>query len=365
MVATRKGLFLARRGRGGRWVLKERHFLGDHLSLCSSDRRTGTLWAAFQHGHFGAKLTRSTDGGSTWSEAPKPEFPPKPEGLVDVDPMHGKPIPWSIERVWSLEPGHASEPGVLWLGTIPGGLFRSSDNGESWSLVRSLWDAPARKEWFGGGADLPGIHSLCVHPHEPGRLLAGISCGGVWETRDSGRSWALRAQGMVARYMPPDQQNNPNIQDPHRVVQCAARPDILWAQHHNGVWRSGDGARSWQEVTTVEPSTFGFAVAVHPTDPDTAWFVPAAKDEQRIPVDGRVVVARTRDGGRSFEVLTRGLPQTEAWDLVFRHGLDVDETGHTLAVGSTTGSLWISNDQGDGWQAVSEHLPPIDCVRFV
>ena len=75
-------------------------------------------------------------------------------------------------------------------------------------------------------------------------------------------------------------------------------------------------------------------------------------------------MTRTRDGGRTCEVLRKGLPQDHAYDLTYRHGLDVDDTGDCLAFGSTTGSLWVSEDQGDSWQAVGEHLPPIYCVRF-
>lgn len=75
--------------------------------------------------------------------------------------------------------------------------------------------------------------------------------------------------------------------------------------------------------------------------------------------------ARTRDGGRTFEVLDRGLPGPHAsFDLVFRHELDIDETGDRLVFGSTTGSLWISEDQGDSWLNVSRHLPPVHAVRF-
>jgi photosystem II stability/assembly factor-like uncharacterized protein len=103
---------------------------------------------------------------------------------------------------------------------------------------------------------------------------------------------------------------------------------------------------------------------VHPQDPDTAWFVPAVKDQKRIPVDGKLVMARTRDGGKSFEVLRNGLPQEHAYDLVFRHALDVDGTGERLAFGSTTGGLWTTEDGGDAWRCVSAHLPPIYCVRF-
>jgi hypothetical protein len=140
---------------------------------------------------------------------------------------------------------------------------------------------------------------------------------------------------------------------------------VLWVQHHNGVFHSTDGAESWHEVKDIKPSTFGFAVAVHPADADTAWLVPAVSDERRIPVDGAVVVTRTRDGGKSFKILDNGLPSTHAYDITFRHALDVDETGNTLAFGTTTGSLFVSPDQGDSWHCVSTHLPPVHSVRFV
>jgi len=135
-------------------------------------------------------------------------------------------------------------------------------------------------------------------------------------------------------------------------------------QHHNGIFRSDDGGKTWVEIKKAGPSTFGFAVVVHPDEPDTAWFIPAIKDEKRIPVDGKVVVTRTRDGGKSFDTLSKGLPQEHAYDLVFRHALDIDGTGNRLAFGSTTGSLWVSEDQGDSWQTVSANLPPVYCVRF-
>ena len=70
---------------------------------------------------------------------------------------------------------------------------------------------------------------------------------------------------------------------PRRIQRCAAQPAVLWCQHHGGIWRSTDNAVSWQEVK-APLSSFGFAVAVHPREPDTAWFVPGVKDETRLPV---------------------------------------------------------------------------------
>jgi photosystem II stability/assembly factor-like uncharacterized protein len=169
---------------------------------------------------------------------------------------------------------------------------------------------------------------------------------------------------MFAAYMPPPRREDEAIQDPHRLAQCAAAPERVWCQHHNGVFRSDDGGATWNEIANVEPSVFGFAVAAHPKDPDTAWLVPAVKDETRVPVDAKVVVARTRDGGKTWKVLDRGLPSPPAYDITFRHALDVDASGDRLAFGSTTGGLWITEDGGDAWTCVSSHLPPVYAVRF-
>lgn len=360
-VSTRKGLFVLERSASG-WGVTRTVFVGDNVSLMLPDPRDGAWYAALDHGHFGAKLQRSDDGGDSWQEIDVPSYPDKPaEEPVGAD---GRPVPWSLQRIWALEGGGDDRPGELWAGTIPGGLFHSRDRGASWSLVESLWDHPSRREWFGGGADQPGIHSVMVDPRDSRRVLVAVSCGGVWETTDGGQTWTTRSEGMRADFMPPDRAHDPVIQDPHRVVACPVDFDRMWAQHHCGIWRSTDGARSWVEVKEAGPSTFGFAVAVHPRDPDTAWFVPARSDQLRVPVDGRVVVTRTRDGGRSFEVLRQGLPQAHAYDLVLRHALDVDDSGARLAFGSTTGGLWISENGGDSWTAPDVRLPPIHAVRF-
>jgi hypothetical protein len=164
--------------------------------------------------------------------------------------------------------------------------------------------------------------------------------------------------------MPPQRADDQNIQDPHLIARCEGAPDVLWCQHHCGIWRSTDAGASWREVSGVPVSGFGFAVAVHPRDPDTAWFAPAVADQRRVPVDGALVVNRTRDGGRRFETLRNGLPQKDCYDLIYRHCLAVAGDGRTLLMGSTTGNVWISEDAGDRWRAVSMNLPPVYAVRF-
>jgi hypothetical protein len=319
--------------------------------------RDDTWYAALRLGHFGVKLKRSTDQGGSWEEVAAPAFPPKPtEG-----PWKDDPTPWSVDLVWSLE----ASPGTLWAWCLPAGLFVSLDRAASWQLVESLWDRPERKEWFGGGYDHAGIHSIVADPRHALHLTIAVSCGGVWQTFDGGDSWANTSEGMDAgAYMPPERRHDGNIQDVHRIAACAADPGVLWAQHHGGLYRSSDAGRSWQPLEPPAPSAFGFAVAAHPQDPLRAWFVPAHSDAQRMPADGRMVVNETRDGGRSFASHGRGLPERDAYHLVYRHALAVSDDGRQLAMGSTTGGLWTSEDAGESWSCVSRDLPPIAQVRF-
>lgn len=360
LVSTRKGLFTVSKT-GATWDITAADFLGDNVTLTLTDPRDGRHYAALDHGHFGVKLHRSTRTG--WEEIASPVYPPKPEGLVEND-MWGRPLAWSTARIWSMAAGGADEPGVLWCGTLPGGLFRSSDHGASWEIVGGLWNHPKRTQWMGGGADLPGIHSIIVDAAQSRRVFVAVSTGGIWLTEDGGETWVQRGAGMRADHVPPELTHDPIAQDVHCLVQCAGAPTRMWVQHHNGIFVSSDEARTFVELQDVKPSAFGFPVAVHPREPDTAWFVPEIKDEKRIPVGGRLVVSRTRDGGRSFDVLAKGLPQLHAYDVVYRHALAIDATGDRLAMGSTTGGLWVTEDQGDHWTCVSHTLPPIYAVRF-
>jgi hypothetical protein len=363
LVATRKGLFILQRHGEGLWQTAETHFLGEPVSMTLADPREDTLYAALNLGHFGVKLWRRRAGSPDWEPCAVPLYPPQPDPLPEPLPDQPPAAPWSLQQIWALEPGGPDQPGVLWAGTIPGGLFRSDDGGDSWALNRPLWDRPERAEWFGGGYDYPGIHSVCVDPTDSRHVTIAVSCCGVWQSHDDGASWDCTSAGMEADYMPPERREDPNIQDPHRLVQCASAPEVLWVQHHNGIFRSSDGGTRWQRLF-AQPSSFGFAVAVHPQQPDTAWFVPAVKDACRVPVDARFIVNRTQDGGASFQALDHGLPPPPAYDLVYRHGLAVDDSGTRLAMGSTTGGLWLSEDGGEHWQSLSAHLPPIYCVRF-
>lgn len=355
-VASRKGLLTYQRGAKG-WTHKATDFLGSPVSmvLVSPDRQT--IFVALNLGHFGTKLHRSTDGGGSWTELTAPQFPKVEGGEKDEKAP-------AVNAIWAMEWAGKDKPGCIWIGTAPAAVFYSADNGESWTLNQGLWDLPTRAKWFGGGTVDTALHSICVDPRSSDRVAVAVSCGGVTLTEDGGKTWRVAGHGLTAEFMPPEMQKDPDIQDAHLMVQCPANPKVSWIQHHNGIFRSTDDLKSWHEITTAPVSKFGFAVAVHPKDADTAWFVPAVKDEHRYPVDEKMVVQRTRDGGKTFDVLRHGLPQETAFDLVYRHGLVVDETGEGLAMGSTTSAVWTSDNGGDAWTLLSAHLPPVYALRF-
>lgn len=361
LISTRKGLFMAE-GRGKHTQITRAMFVGDNVTLALTDRRDGAWYVVLDHGHFGVKMHRSTTRGESWTEVSVPEYPPKPEGFHDKD-IWGHDREWVTKGIWALEAALDAD-GALWCGTIPGGLFRSSDRGRTWSLVEALWHHPSRVRWNGGGGDDAAIHSICVDPRDPRCVVIAVSVGGVWRTRDGGASWRPHTAGMTAGYVPPELSEWPETQDPHHVVQSPSAPHIFWCQSHMGIYRSTDDLATWQALD-VRPSSFGFVVAVHPRDPDLAWFIPAHSDQKRTTVTGEVVVTRTRDGGKHFDILRDGLPQRHAYDLVLRHALAISDDGNHLAFGSSTGNFWVTDDQGDHWHAISHHLPPIYAVRSV
>ena len=362
LLGTRKGLLWYER-RNGRYELARVAHEGNPIAYAAVDPRDGACWACIDHGHWGQKLSRSRDRGETWEELPAPKYPDGAE-VVDGFPGMGerKRIPAVLRYLWVFQPGGADQPGRVYLGTEPGGLFVSDDSGASWTLCEGLWNHPSRMEfWSGGGRDLAGIHSIVVDPRNSKRVLIAVSSAGVFETVDDGRTWQSRTKGLRNDYAP--EPHGEFGHDPHFVTLCPAEPDRLWMQNHFGIFTSADGARSWIDVSQKDgPARFGFPIAVDEHDPRRAWVVPGESDQKRLAHKRVVCVARTQDAGASWQTLTRGLPSGASFDIVLRHALDL--AGDTLCFASTTGNAFVSADRGESWSCLSNHLPPVYSVRF-
>jgi photosystem II stability/assembly factor-like uncharacterized protein len=362
LLGTRKGLLWYER-KDGRWKLEHVAHEGNPIAYATVDPRDGAAWACIDHGHWGQKLSRSSDRGRSWEEIPAPKFPEGAEivvGFPGAGERERKPA--TLRYAWVLAPGGKDQPGRMYLGTEPGGLFVSDDGGATWRLNEGLWNHPSRPtSWFGGGRDNPGIHTVMVDPRDSRRVLVAISCAGVFETVDDGATWQPRNKGLRADFSP---DKYPEVgHDPHFVSRCAAAPDVLWQQNHCGLFVSTDNAATWTDVSEKDgPARFGFPIAADERDPATAWVVPGQSDERRIAHHQRLCVAKTSDGGKTWTPRTRGLPSGPSFDIVYRHALDL--AGDRLAFGSTTGNAFLSEDRGESWTCLSNYLPPVYSVRF-
>ncbi len=353
LLGTRKGLVVYRRKDAG-WNIESLHFEGFPVSIAYADERHGRWWACLDHGHWGIKLHHSSDRGQNWEEVAAPAYPEAAEVKDGVAA--------TTRYLWAMQQGGAGNPNRLWIGTEPGGLFRSEDAGSSFQLVESLWNHPSRKEhWFGGGRDNAGIHSVLVDPRDEDHIFVGISCAGVFESKDAGQSWEVRNKGLRADFLP-----NPTAEvghDPHILKAAPSNPDVLWQQNHCGIFRSIDGATNWQDVSQEGgPANFGFALAIADDNPDQAWVAPAISDTNRIAFDKALCICRTDDGGKTWKASRKGLPQEQCFDIVYRHALaaSFDE----VVFGTTTGNLFFSNDRGESWEVLSNYLPMVHSVQF-
>ncbi len=344
LVGTRKGLMILE-GAEGQWSWRPHHFTGVKCSLAVYDPVNRCIWAALKHGHWGPKLHRSKDGGASFEEVATPTFP---EGS-----SHSLKDTWAI----SVDPG-----GRVYLGTEPAAVFHSDDLGASWQVNEAMLAMPSRGEWMAAASEETCLHSLIVDPRNPDQLLAGISVAGILRSEDRGLSWQWSSKGCKAYYMPdPDTEIG---QDPHALAAHPTKPDVIWQQNHCGLFASSDGGRLWHEYSKAKGvvSAFGWAIVVADDAHGSIYTVPAHSDECRVTVEGTVFVQVSRDGGLTWRALREGLPQRDAWDICYRHGLDA--RGQVVAFGSTTGNLYLSEDAGEHWRQVAAHLPPIYSVRI-
>ncbi|MFI5008116.1 MAG: WD40/YVTN/BNR-like repeat-containing protein [Solirubrobacterales bacterium] len=352
LVGTMKGAFLLRsRSRSSSWEMGGPYFPGAAVyAMAYDDRgRRPRLWAAAESMHWGSVLHSSDNFGKTWTNPEEANVRyPEDTGLA-------------LSQIWQICPGRADEPKVLYCGVAPAGLFETRDGGRTWSLVRGLFDHPHRPKWEPGGGGLT-LHTIVPHPTDRKRLLVAISTGGVYRTEDGGRSFQASNRGIGSAGLP---DKHPEFgQCVHKVVRNASRPERFFLQNHGGLYRSDDGGQSWQDMANGVPSDFGFAMAAHPHDPDTVYIIPLESDRFRCVPEGKLRVYRTRDAGKSWRPLAKGLPQRQAYETVLRDGLATDTKDPAgVYFGTRSGNVFASRDEGASWKRIVEGLPPVVCVK--
>jgi hypothetical protein len=361
LIATRKGLWImSGDAKRSTWTLAGPHFLGHIVHHAMLDPRDGrTLLVAARTGHLGHTVMRSKNRGRTWTEAKQP---PVFDASADAR---------SVDHVFWLTPGHASEPGVWYAGTSPHGLFRSEDRGDTWQGVDGFNKHPKRKEWCGGDKDGtpdgPKVHSILVDPRDPNHLYISMSGGGTFESTDKGADWHPLNKGVLVTFYPDPY---PEFgQDPHCVRMHPTNPDRLYQQNHCGIFRLDRPSDTWIDIGKAMPKrvgNIGFPMTLHPRDPDTALVLPMDGSSvwPRTAPDGKPAVFRTSNGGKTWQRQDAGFPAEQTWWTVKRQAMTADGRAPLgLYFGTTSGEIWGSRNEGDSWKCLARNLPHIYAVE--
>lgn len=347
LAGTRKGLFRFSSSDRRAWSTQGPFLTGKEVNHAVLDRRSGRILATANDAWFGCEVVWSDNQGMDWTPAAQsPSF---------RDTSGAK-----LDRIWHIEPGPASQPGVLYAGVAPAALFRSEDHGEHWAEVTGLSGHPSHDRWQPGAGGLC-LHSIVPDHADPQRMWVGISAVGVFLTEDGGATWTTRNRGTRAGFQPDEY---PEFgQCVHKLLAAAGGGGTLFQQNHCGVYHSTDGGDQWSEITAGLPSEFGFPLALHPRQPGTLYVIPLQGAEFRCVPDARLRVFRSTDSGHTWEACTEGLPQSHVYCGILREAMTSDtEDPAGIYFGTNTGKIYASIDEGDSWFTLADNLPPIYSV---
>ena len=373
LVGTTKGAFvLDDAGDRSGWTVRGPYCDGWSINHVLGDPKTGTIWAGGGGEWFGAGIWRSEDNGATWTLAKLSN------GQLDQwaanDPDTAKMFGWTptdapfdgeVDAIWSLHRAH----GTVYAGGKPANLYQSDDDGKTWTRNGAIAGYEDRENWNPGAAGLV-LHSIVTDPGVPKKLWLGVSAAGVFASEDGGQSFERRnrlsnAEAHAHHHHPAAPKGGETGHCVHNFVRAPSDRDVLYQQNHHGVFRSRDGGRSWDDVTAGLPSTFGFPISVHPRDAQTIWTIPLNSDiDGRFPPDASAAVWKSTDGGETWTDKRKGLPQGACFFTVLRQAMTTDRADPAgIYFGTNTGSVFASTDEGESWDEVARHLPTILSVE--
>jgi len=360
LVGTRKGAFvLEADAKREDWEVSGPHFAGWEIyHVKGSPADPDRLFASQTSGWFGQMVQRSDDGGKTWEPVGNRfEYAGVPGTHQWYD---GTPHPWEFARVWHFEPS-LTDPDTVYAGVEDAALFRSVDGGQVWEELAGLREHKTGSSWQPGAGGMC-LHTIVLDPSNPKRIFVAISAAGAFRSDDTGETWQPINRGLLSDGIPdPDAEVGHCV---HRIAMHNTRPGVLFMQKHWDVMRSDDAGDNWHEISGNLPTDFGFAIDVHAHEPDTVYVVPIKSDSEHYPLDGKLQVYRSREGGNEWESLTNGLPQSDCYVNVLRDAMSVDSLDACgVYFGTTGGQVYASPDAGDSWAPIVRDLPPVLSVE--
>jgi photosystem II stability/assembly factor-like uncharacterized protein len=329
-VATVDGIFLLERGSTGQpWQVARRALEGSHVCSLAVEPSTGLMIA----GTHNAGVAISDDGGRTWRASN--------DGIA-------------FDNVYSVATSMVGGKPRLYAGTEPAHLYVSDDLGASWRELETMRTAPNLDDWtFPPPPHLAHVKHITFDPHHPECIYASVEQGELLRSRDGGETWEdlLSRAGVVKEAEG----------DAHRVVIRPSRPNELFMPTGFGLFRSEDEGQSWVNDKAKLPWIGYPDSMVFDPNREDVMFVAGGKEIPHFwigPRNANASVARTRDGGKSWELASAALPADMTASI---EAMAIDSTGTRAAlyIGNTAGEVYCSEDDGDSWKRIIDGLPAI------
>jgi photosystem II stability/assembly factor-like uncharacterized protein len=324
LVGTREGIVTIQRNAGGSgWHVAQRALTDRHIHAIIAEPTSGTLFAGAHKGG----LFASSDGGKTWVE--------RNSGLNEND-------------IYSLAAATVDGTTRIYAGTEPAHLFVSDDLGESWRELPALRSVPGTEKWsFPAPPHIGHLKHINFDPRDAKTVYASIEVGGLLRSNDAGETWTV-IPGMY--------------EDVHRTVINPAQPGRIYVTGGDGVYATSDAGASWEHWTTRESELGGYPdVLVFDQNDPNLMFIAAAQcspGEWRKSHFAGARVSRSRDGGKTWEVLTGGLPDRLQASI---EAMCLEQNGKsaTILFATTAGEVYYSDDEGETWSIAVNGLAPI------
>lgn len=352
LVGTNKGAFFFHSEDRREWTMTGPHLDGWEIySLCGDSRNNNgnnseRVFAGTSHFVYGPTIRVSEDMGNNWTQ-------------VEGSPQYSQESGFKMNRIWQIVPGHSSQPDTLWAGVDEAGLFVSRDRGATWQEVTGLSQHPTREEWAPGNGGLC-LHTILIDPNNAQRMWVAISAVGVFRSDDGGETWKVRNNGL--HEVPTGVRTTEVGRCVHKVVLDPHDANTLYMQFHGGVFKSTDGADSWQHIEEGLPGIFGFPMGITPGG--DLFVIPLESDMHRHVKDGKLRVYRSQDGGANWINSSKGLPDQPYYVGVLRDAMSIDSMEPAgVYFGTSMGEVFYSADSGDSWNRLPGQFPRITSIK--
>jgi photosystem II stability/assembly factor-like uncharacterized protein len=236
--------------------------------------------------------------------------------------------------------------GTIFAGLIPAAMWVSTDQGDTWEELGAFTKIPNADTWTAPWGT-PLVSAIATHPKDPGTVFAGVEVGGIYRSRDAGKSWTDLSAPVL---------------DIHSIQVCPAKPERVYVTSGEGGFVSDDEGFGWRPMGTSNKRQYTMGLAAHPSEADRV-IVSAAKGPPPTwdgPDGAQCDIYLSTDSGRRFRTVVRGMEGG-----VHRKALVINsKVPSEIVFGTSTGQLFYSNDGGETFDEEAADLGDLRTIVF-